>query len=95
VKWVVCSSISLRKASSKYHNELLAYHNPQVEGILPTYHTTTSKWILQAYEDAKPKVSQAIAKATSGLTISFDGWTANNGVLDLLGIMVHYLNSDY
>jgi hypothetical protein len=92
---VVCSGISLREASSKYHNELLAYHNPQVEGILPTCHTTTSKWILQAYEDAKPKVSQAIAKATSGLTISFDGWTANNGVLDLLGIMVHYLDSDH
>jgi hypothetical protein len=57
VKWVVCSGISLCEASSKYHNELLAYHNPQVEGILPTCHTTTSKWILQAYEDAKPKVS--------------------------------------
>jgi hypothetical protein len=28
------------------------------------------------------------------LTISFDGWKANNDVLDLLGIVVHYLGDD-
>jgi hypothetical protein len=92
---VVYSGISLCKASSRYYNELLAYQNPRVKGILPSSHLTTSNWIVQAYKDARPKVSQALAKATSGLTLSFDGWTANNNVLDLLGIMVYYLNSNY
>jgi hypothetical protein len=95
VRWVVCSGISLREASSRYYNELLAYQNPRVEGILPSSHITSSNWIAQAYKDARPKVSQALAKATLELTLSFNGWTANNNVLDLLGIVVHYLNSNY
>jgi hypothetical protein len=28
-------------------------------------------------------------------TISFDGWKANNDVLDLLGVVIHYLRDDY
>jgi hypothetical protein len=57
IRWVVCSSISLCEVSSQYHNELLAYQNPRVEGILPSSHSTTSNWITQAYKDARPKVS--------------------------------------
>ena len=34
-------------------------------------------------------------KATSRLTIAFDGWTANNEVLDLLGIVCHYLDENH
>jgi hypothetical protein len=73
IRWVVCSSISLREALSTYHNELLAFQNLRVEGILPTSHTTTTKWIIQAFKDAQPKVSQALAKSASKLTISFNG----------------------
>jgi hypothetical protein len=36
-----------------------------------------------------------LTKATSKLTLLFDGWTANNKVLDLLGIIVHYLNENH
>ena len=92
---MVCSSISLRKASSKYHNTLLAFQNPRIQPILPASHTTTANWILQAYEDAKVKVSESLAKQTSGLTISFDGWKANNEVLELLGIVAHYLDENH
>jgi hypothetical protein len=95
IKWAVSSGTSLREASAIYHNELLAHQNPRVEGILPTSHMTTAAWILQAFEDAKRTVSARLSKATSGLTISFDGWTANSKVLDLLGIVVHYLDDDY
>jgi hypothetical protein len=62
---------------------------------LPTSHNTVASWILQAFEEAKPKVAQVLAKATSSkLTISFDGWTANSKVLDLLGIICHYLDEN-
>jgi hypothetical protein len=81
--------------SSTYHNELLAFQNLRVEGILLVSYTTTTKWIIQAFKDAQPKVSQALAKSASKLTISFDGWTANNKVLDLLGIICHYLNESH
>jgi hypothetical protein len=95
IQWTVRSGISLREAAAKYHNELLAFQNLRIEGILPTSHNTVASWILQAFEEAKPKVAQVLAKATSSkLTISFDGWTANSKVLDLLGIICHYLDEN-
>jgi hypothetical protein len=63
--------------------------------MLPTSYTTTATWILKAYNDAKLVISTRLSKATSGLTISFNGWTVNSRVLDLLGIMVHYIDDDY
>jgi hypothetical protein len=95
IRWTVCSGTSFREASATYHNELLAHQNPRVKVMLPTSHTTTATWTLKAYDDAKLVVSTRLLKATSGLTISFDGWTANSKVLDLLGIMVHYIDDDY
>jgi hypothetical protein len=92
---VIGSGISLREASSKQHNKLLAFQNPRVKLILPTSHTTTGNWIIQAYEESKVLVSQSIAKRTSGLTISFDAWKANNEVLELLGIVAHYLDENH
>ena len=46
------------------------------------------------YERQRPKVIKSIASAKSKLTISFDGWKANNDVLDLLRVVVHYLRDD-
>jgi hypothetical protein len=40
-------------------------------------------------------IVESIAKAKGRVTISFDGWKANNDVLDLLGVIVHYLGDDY
>jgi hypothetical protein len=62
---------------------------------VPTSHSTTASWILKAYEDTKLQVVQSLENATPKATLSFDGWTANNKVLDLLGIVTHYLDKDY
>jgi hypothetical protein len=59
IKWVVCSGISLREATSTYHKELLTYQNPRIKGIVPTSYSTTASWILKAYEDAKLQVVQS------------------------------------
>lgn len=46
----------------------------------------------RAAEDA---VIQSLAHVKSGITISFDHWKANNDVLDLLGVVAHYLDREY
>lgn len=43
----------------------------------------------------RSKIIESIAKAKCKVTISFDGWRANNDVLDLLAVVVHYLRDDY
>jgi hypothetical protein len=47
------------------------------------------------FENHKQTIIRSIATAKGKVTISFDGWKANNDVLDLLGVVVHYLGDDY
>jgi hypothetical protein len=50
---------------------------------------------MESYDASRSTVVESIKKASSKLTISFDGWKANNEVLDVLSVVAHYLNSDY
>jgi hypothetical protein len=43
----------------------------------------------------KQMIVRSIATTRGKVTISFDRWKANNDVLDLLGVIVHYLRDDY
>jgi hypothetical protein len=40
---------------------------------------------------SKAKVTKALAKAKSSISVSFDGWSADNQ-LDMLGVTAHYLD---
>lgn len=94
-RWVVTSGISLRQASSDELRDLLCFQNPRVKELVPQSHTTTSKWIMDEFTKYRQTIIESIAKAKGKVTISFDGWRANNDVLDLLGVIVHYLGDDY
>jgi hypothetical protein len=50
--------------------------------------------VIEEYTQHRSTIINSIATAKSKLTISFDGWKANNDVLDLLGVVVHYLRDD-
>jgi hypothetical protein len=50
--------------------------------------------VIEEYTRHRSTIINSIATAKSKLTISFDGWKANNDVLNLLGIVVHYLRDD-
>jgi hypothetical protein len=93
-KWVVSSGISLRQAASPQHNALLCFQNPRVKDLLPQSHSTATSWVMAEYTRHQATIINSIATAKSKLTISFDGWKANNDVLDLLGVVVHYLGDD-
>jgi hypothetical protein len=43
----------------------------------------------------KQTIIRSIASIKGKVTISFDRWKANNNVLDLLGVVIHYLGDDY
>jgi hypothetical protein len=93
-RWFVSSRISLRHASSVEHNDLLCFQNPRIKDLVPRSHTTTSSWLMAKYERHKPTIVQSTANAKSKLTVSLDGWKANNDVLDLLRVVIHYLKDD-
>ena len=43
----------------------------------------------------KETIIRSIANTKGKVTISFDRWKANNDVLNLLGVVMHYLLDDY
>lgn len=94
-RWVVSSGISLRQATSDELKALLSFQNPRVTAVIPQSHTSTGRWIMAEFTKYRPKIIESIAKAKGKVTISFDGWRANNDVLDLLGVVVYYLGDDY
>lgn len=94
-KWITRSGISLRDATSDGLRAFITAGSPHLEPLLPQSHVTARGWVVDNYRNAKPQMTEDIAQATSCLTISFDAWTANKDVLDLLGVVVHYLSSDY
>jgi len=56
---------------------------------------TTRAWIIADFAKYKQAIIRSIAAARGKVTISFNGWKANNDVLDLLRVVVHYLRGDY
>lgn len=93
-RWVVGSGISLRQASSDDLKALLCFQNPRIMNLVPQSMNTTRSWIMAEFENHKQTIVKSIASARGKVTISFDGWKANNEVLDLLGVIVHYLGDD-
>lgn len=93
--WVAASGTSLRMATHKSFIRLLSFQHPRVKHVVPTSHNTMATWLIKSYTKHQATVVTSLAKATSGITISFDGWKANNDVLDLLGVMAHYLDEHY
>jgi hypothetical protein len=94
-RWIACSGISLRQATSDDLYDLLTFNNPQLTYVVPRTVSTAREWIIDSYNKNKAKVIKSIATSISKLTISFDGWKANNDVLDLLGVVLHYLRDDH
>jgi hypothetical protein len=95
IRWVVASGVSLRQAASDEHNALLCFMNPRINDLVPSSHTTVARWIEAEFTANRASIVSSIANAKGKVTISFDGWKANNDVLDLLGVVVHYIGDDY
>lgn len=93
--WVACSGSSLRQATAPSLRRLLTFQNPRIEQVIPMSATTMAVWINDAFINHQATVIDSLAKSTSGVTISFDGWKANNDVLDLLGVVAHYLDDEH
>ncbi|KAM0699719.1 hypothetical protein Q7P36_000722 [Cladosporium allicinum] len=69
--------------------------NPRIEDLVPRCYRTVTNWINAEFLERKATIVRSIANAKGKVTISFDGWKANNDVLDLLRVVVHYLGDDY
>lgn len=91
LRWIVSDNQSLRSATSPALRALLGVDNSKIDAIVPTSHATAHRYIVECYVSSKTKVTEALAKAKSSISVSFDGWLADNQ-LDMLGVTAHYLD---
>lgn len=94
LKWHILDQVSLRKATSDAHNDLLSIVNPDTELLTITSHSTMREEVITLYKTSLGIVKGYLAKAKSKVTLSFDIWTAGNK-LPLLGIVAHYIDHNY
>ncbi|KAM0703025.1 hypothetical protein Q7P35_010457 [Cladosporium inversicolor] len=94
-EWVAISGTSLRGATLPALKRLITFGHPRIEKLLPTSHNIVATWLNNSYARHQAKVVTCLAKSTSAITISFDSWNADNDVLDLLGVVAHYLDEQY
>ena len=73
---------------------LILYRNPVLDNVVPTSRNTTRSWIIKAHQQSKGAVRLSLARAKTRITLSFDAWKSDN-VLDLLGILAHYIDEHY
>lgn len=95
IRQVVSSGISLRQAASPKHNILLCFMNPQIEDLVPRCYRTVTNQINTKFLERKASIIRSITNAKGEVTISFNRQKANNDVLDLLRVVIHYLRDDY
>jgi hypothetical protein len=74
---------------------LLTSRHAKIEKLVPQSHITVQAKLLSLYLEKKRHVAGSMAKATSHIIISFDGWKADIDQLDMLGIMSHHLDDKY
>lgn len=91
LRWIVMDNQSLRSATSPALRDLLSLDHSRIDSLVPTSHSTAHRYIVDCYTSSKADVAQALAKARSSISISFDGWLADNQ-LDMLGVTAHYLD---
>jgi hypothetical protein len=91
LRWIVSDSQSLRSATSPALRDLLRLDHSKIDDLIPTSHATAHRYIVECYTTSKGKVMKALAKARSSISVSFDGWLADNQ-LDMLGVTAHYLD---
>jgi hypothetical protein len=91
LRWIVMDNQSLRSATSPALRDLLSLDHSRIDSLIPTSHSTAHRYIVDCYVSSKANVAKALAKARSSISVSFDGWLADNQ-LDMLGVTAHYLD---
>lgn len=76
---------------SWHHKSDLIFYN---DGQWTHSHNTAQRWLISAYQNNKKLVRKSLIAAKGRITVSFDGWKSDTQV-DYLGVVAHYLDSNY
>jgi hypothetical protein len=89
IRWIARCSVSFRMIERSEFRDLLYLLNPDINTWLPTSHTTIQSWTMEAYQNEKLHIQQALHSAQSKIHFTVDLWTSISNKA-LMGIIAHY-----
>lgn len=93
VDWCILEDVTFRQASSDRLQWLIAKGGELAGELCPTHHSTVSTWIKDSFQKRERKVINLIQASKSVIHLSFDIWTASNGV-NYVAIVGHFVDRD-
>jgi hypothetical protein len=94
IQFIVMCSIAFSVVESPYFQALLVSCSHALTPFFVKAGSTVKRWILEEFDKQRLQIIAELATARSRIHVSFDLWTAPNG-LALVGIVVHYLDKDF
>lgn len=91
VAWLLFNQQPFSQVESIEFRNLLSAYSQSAHLQLPTSGDTAKNWAMQFFKEKKDELAQALTEIESKIHLSFDAWSAPNG-LPLLGIVGHWVN---
>jgi hypothetical protein len=90
MRWIVYCQLAFAILENDYFRELLTFLNAGLASLLPRAAVTLRRWIMDEYADHKERLKDELRHARSDIHLSFDMWTAPNGIA-ILSIYGHWI----
>lgn len=91
LRWIVYCQLAFAMLENDYFRELVAFLNIGLAGLLPRAGVTLRRWIMDEYAEQKEGVKAELRLAKSDIHLSFDMWTAPNGIA-ILSVFGHWIS---
>lgn len=91
IAWLLFDQQPFSQVESVEFRNLLSAHSAGGHLQLPTSGDTAKNWAMEFFKEKKEELAQELAEIESKIHLSFDAWSAPNG-LPLLGIVGHWVN---
>ncbi|KAJ6437614.1 LOW QUALITY PROTEIN: transposase-like protein [Purpureocillium lavendulum] len=78
IDWAIKLRLSYREVTDESTTDLLTYGKPPLARLLPTHHSTLSRWVKDSMAARLPFIIELVQSALSRINLSIDGWRAHN-----------------
>ncbi|XP_044714529.1 transposase-like protein [Hirsutella rhossiliensis] len=78
IDWAIKLRLSYREVTDESTTDLLTYGKPPLARLLPTHHSTLSRWVKDSMAARLPFIIEFVQSALSTINLLIDGWRAHN-----------------
>lgn len=94
VQWIVAMHITFSQVENDWFRAFLAVFNTRLVALVPNSGDTIRAWIMEDFQQRRSDIGKQLRESKSLIHLSYDLWTSPNH-LALIGVIGHYVSSDY